>query len=204
MKILDAAPKAAPEDTRSRILLAAREIFALKGTRGTTTREVADRAGVNEATLFRHFGTKQTLLHEMLQHYCIGAEFLETLFAGLSGTLEEQLLSLGHASIERIKAREDLIRVSLAEQVSDPDASALTWRGPQDAHALLREFMRKGVEQGELKGDPAGMARVFMSLFFAYVLARKVWDDGRGDTPAARDDAVRTCVTIFLNGVRST
>jgi AcrR family transcriptional regulator len=59
MKMLDVAVKASPEDTRSRILAAAREIFALKGTRGTTTREVADRAGVNEATLFRHFGTKQ-------------------------------------------------------------------------------------------------------------------------------------------------
>jgi AcrR family transcriptional regulator len=45
------------EDTRERILVAAREIFEHNGTRGTTTREVAERAGVNEATLFRHFGS---------------------------------------------------------------------------------------------------------------------------------------------------
>ncbi len=70
MKILETAQKPAPDQTRARILAAAREIFARKGTRGTTTREVADRAGVNEATLFRHFGTKQTLLHDMLEHYC--------------------------------------------------------------------------------------------------------------------------------------
>ncbi|MEO7039366.1 MAG: helix-turn-helix domain-containing protein, partial [Candidatus Elarobacter sp.] len=46
------------EDTRTRILAAARELFERNGTRGTTTREVAERAGVNEATLFRHFGSK--------------------------------------------------------------------------------------------------------------------------------------------------
>ena len=39
--------------TRERILRAAREVFETDGTRGTTTREVADRAGVNEATIFR-------------------------------------------------------------------------------------------------------------------------------------------------------
>jgi AcrR family transcriptional regulator len=203
VRLLDAPAKSAPEETRARILAAAREIFALKGTRGTTTREVADRAGVNEATVFRHFGTKQALLHDMLEQYCGGGRDLESLFETLTGSLEERLRTLGHASIERIKLREDLIRVSLAEQVTDPDASTLTWRGPQDAHALLRDFMRERVEAGELRGDPAAMARIFMSLFFAYVFARKVWEDGRGDTPAARDEAVRACVELFLHGARS-
>ena len=202
MKILETPQKPAPDQTRARILAAAREIFAHKGTRGTTTREVADRAGVNEATLFRHFGTKQTLLHDMLELYC-GSAHLESLFGGLYGSLEDQLCSLGHGAIDRMKLREDLIRVSLAEQVTDPDAAAVTWRGPQNALHLLTDFMRRRVEAGELRGEPTAMARVFMSLFFAYVFARKVWDDGRGDTPETRDAAVRASVAIFLNGVRT-
>jgi AcrR family transcriptional regulator len=202
VKILETTQKPAPDQTRARILAAAREIFAHKGTRGTTTREVADRAGVNEATLFRHFGTKQTLLHDMLEHYC-GSAHLESLFGGLNGSLEEQLCSLAHGAIDRMKLREDLIRVSLAEQVTDPDATAVTWRGPQNALQLLTDFMGRRVEGGELRGEATAMARVFMSLFFAYVFARKVWDDGRGDTPETRDAAVRACVAIFLNGVRA-
>jgi AcrR family transcriptional regulator len=202
VKILETAQKPAPDQTRARILAAAREIFAHKGTRGTTTREVADRAAVNEATLFRHFGTKQTLLHDMLEHYC-GSAHLESLFGGLYGSLEEQLCSLAHAAIERMKLREDLIRVSLAEQVTDPDATAVTWRGPQNALQPLTDFMGRRVAAGELRGEPTAMARVFMSLFFAYVFARKVWDDGRGDTPESRDAAVRASVAIFLNGVRT-
>ena len=185
MRVFEAASKA-PEETRARILAATREIFARKGTRGTTTREVADRAGVNEATLFRHFGTKQTLLHDMLEEYCSSGRDLAKVFDTLSGSLAERLRALGHVAIERMKSREDLIRVGLAEETTDPGGYALTWRGPQDAHALLRDFMRQRVESGELRGDPAMMARVFMSFFFAYVFARKVWEDGRGDSPAAR------------------
>jgi AcrR family transcriptional regulator len=203
MKILDSASKASPEETRSRILAAAREIFALKGTRGTTTREVADRADVNEATLFRHFGNKQTLLRDMLEEYCGAAGGLRALLEELHGPVEEQLATLGHFAIERLKSREDLIRVSLAEQSSDPAACTMTWRGPKDAHTALEDFMRRRVDAGELKGEPAVLARAFMSFWFAYVLGRAIWDEGLGDTAQARERAVRKCVDIFLNGVRA-
>ncbi len=58
------------EETRGKILAAARELFERNGTRGTTTREVAERAGVNEATLFRHFGSKRALLDAMREQAC--------------------------------------------------------------------------------------------------------------------------------------
>ena len=61
---------ASPEETRERILVAAREVIGRKGKRGATTREIADVAGVNEATLFRHFGTKEALLVACAQHFC--------------------------------------------------------------------------------------------------------------------------------------
>ena len=47
-----------PGETRLRILAATRSLLAQKGRRGTTTREIADLAGVNEATIFRHFGVE--------------------------------------------------------------------------------------------------------------------------------------------------
>jgi AcrR family transcriptional regulator len=46
------------------LLEAARELFAEKGFSGTSTREVAERAGVTEPMLFRHFGNKANLFQE--------------------------------------------------------------------------------------------------------------------------------------------
>lgn len=51
-------------DPKTKILLAAGPIFAQKGFRDTTIREVCERAGVNVASVNYHFGDKQTLYHE--------------------------------------------------------------------------------------------------------------------------------------------
>src|SRR5580658_7316917 len=53
------------EERRSAILRAVRRVFAEKGFDGTTTRELADAAGVSEALLFKHFPNKEALFSAM-------------------------------------------------------------------------------------------------------------------------------------------
>lgn len=56
-----------PRGTPRRLLLdAARDLFARQDYRSTTTREIAELAGVAEHLLFRHFGSKAALFHEAL------------------------------------------------------------------------------------------------------------------------------------------
>jgi AcrR family transcriptional regulator len=49
------------ESTQDRIVRAFLTLAAEHGYEGTTTRGVAEAAGVNEVTLFRHFGDKESL-----------------------------------------------------------------------------------------------------------------------------------------------
>ncbi|MFJ2787052.1 TetR family transcriptional regulator [Streptomyces sp. NPDC093249] len=52
--------------TRRRLLDAARDLFAEHGYEGAKVRDIAERAGVNQALLFRYFGSKQGLLTEVV------------------------------------------------------------------------------------------------------------------------------------------
>ena len=45
-------------DVREALLKSATKVFAEVGSRGATTRRIAQEAGVNEVTLFRHFQSK--------------------------------------------------------------------------------------------------------------------------------------------------
>ncbi|MGW7522550.1 TetR/AcrR family transcriptional regulator [Streptomyces sp. NPDC054783] len=52
--------------TRTRILHAAGAVFAERGYEAATVREIAGRAGVNQALIFRYFGSKKALLTEVM------------------------------------------------------------------------------------------------------------------------------------------
>ena len=56
------------EDRRQQIIDVARDLFASRGYQRTTTRELADSVGINEALLFRHFNSKEDLYWAVLQH----------------------------------------------------------------------------------------------------------------------------------------
>jgi AcrR family transcriptional regulator len=195
----EAAAKPGVEDTRLRILAAARKMYAERGSRGATTRDVAESAGVNEATLFRHFGTKQQLLSAMLDHYSERSTFISIFerLREISG-LEAQLCLLGSEAIESLRRKEDLIKASMAEEISNPEAGLCAWRAPVEGRRLLTEFMRQKVDAGELRGDPESLARIFMSLFFAYVMAARLWHEE--ERPG--DVVTQTIVDTFLNGAR--
>ena len=67
LRHLSVAPVYSPAmNVRDQLLAAAARVYAEAGYRGATTRRIALAAGVNEITLFRHFGSKDALLREAI------------------------------------------------------------------------------------------------------------------------------------------
>ncbi len=52
--------------TRQRILTAASTLFAQKGYHGTSTREIATAVGIQQPSLFHHFGSKEAIMGELI------------------------------------------------------------------------------------------------------------------------------------------
>ncbi|MDQ6932118.1 MAG: TetR/AcrR family transcriptional regulator [Candidatus Eremiobacteraeota bacterium] len=195
--ISEALGRSSPDDTRTRILAATREIFSLKGSRGATTREIADRAGVNEATLFRHFGNKHALLEAMVSHYC-GASAFKEFMSTLSGDLEEDLYTLALRVLDGIERNADIIKISMAEEGTNPGVQDVAWRGPREIHKAVIAYFAEHVRSGELRGDPQMHGRLFMGMMFSRVMGRKILQNEKSNQEVAQ-----YCVDVFLNGVRS-
>jgi AcrR family transcriptional regulator len=183
------------EETRAKILAAARELFERNGTRGTTTREVAERAGVNEATLFRHFGSKRALLDAMREQAC-GVEEFRSILAGLPGeNLATDLRLLAYSIVEHMLPRRGMMCVSLAEDAAG-SSDVPEWRGPSEIKAELAAYFTRKAEAGLVRGEPVFASRYFLGMLFSYVVGRKLWDSTVPDR-AVLDGMV----DVFLNGV---
>ncbi len=62
--------KLSSEDRRAAIIRAVRRVFSERGFHGTTTRALAEAAGVSEALLFKHFPNKEALFSAMKLSCC--------------------------------------------------------------------------------------------------------------------------------------
>src|ERR1700691_6062691 len=60
------ATKLSGDERRAAIIKSVRRVFAEKGFHGTTTRELADEAGVSEALIFQHFSSKDAIYKAIL------------------------------------------------------------------------------------------------------------------------------------------
>jgi AcrR family transcriptional regulator len=187
-----------PGETRLRLLAATRSLLAAKGRRGTTTREIADQAGVNEATLFRQFGSKDALVDACVEHYCSTVE-LQELLASLDGDLERDLQRIAFALMQRMENVRDLIVMSLAEENADGTVGEAAWRAPTAIKKIVADYMAKRIAAGELSGNPLFLARFFMGMVFSYVMGRKRFPEEYAADPAA---VVEFQVGLFLNGAR--
>ena len=82
-------------EPRRLLLVAARELFSTQGFSGTSTREIADHAGVSETLMFRYFRSKVGLFREALVVPFI--EFVEDFNAkwqsGFAAELDAESLS---------------------------------------------------------------------------------------------------------------
>ena len=185
------------EETRARILAAARDLFERKGTRGTTTREVAERAGVNEATLFRHFGSKRALLGAMREAAC-SAEVLRSVLASLPGSeIRSDLLSIARHAVDHMLGKRAMMCISLAEDAAGTDDSP-EWRGPAQLVVEVGDYFAARIAAGTLRGDPLILARMFLGMLFSCVVGRKLWDSSAPD-----EATLGALVDIFLNGALS-
>jgi len=185
-------------ETRLRILAATRSLLAMKGRRGTTTREIADEAGVNEATLFRQFGNKDALIDACVEHCCSTVE-LEELLASLDGDLERDLVRIAAALVQRMENVRDLIVMSLIEEESQGSVGEAAWRAPTAIKKIVADYMAKRIAAGELAGNPLFLARFFMGMIFSYVMGRKRFPEEYAADPI---QVIEFQVGMFLNGAR--
>lgn len=104
--------------SRKRIVRSALALFSLQGITATTTKQIAEQAGVNEVTLFRQFGSKQGLLLAVLREAPI-LEKMQTALAEIVGA-NDPLMAYGELGLELLGKVPELVRSLIGEAGQSP------------------------------------------------------------------------------------
>jgi len=150
------------------------ELLAEQGYRGATTREIAQRAGVTEQTLFRHFGTKDALVREAVQHFTTP---LKALVPHASGNLHEDLLTLTRQVASILEARQGLIARIMPEISRIPELMATTENSgiPRLVNAVAKLLEHYQADGQLRKIASEEMAVAFIGPLVMRTLLNGVW-----------------------------
>ncbi len=195
------APVAQPElETRTRILRAAEKLFASRGYDGTSTRDLADRAGVAEGTLFRHFPNKKAILVEIATQGWV--DVLTDLLTELSEMGSYQAVSqVMRRRMLNLHKNADVMRVCFMEAQFHPDLRDRIQAEVIDkmmdvAEAFFQTAMDRGIYRPM---SPKVIARVFVGMFAIAGFSQDTIM--QGNSPKAIQEMAEGIADIFLNGV---
>ena len=186
------------DSTHKRIILAAANVFIENGYARSTTRSLADAAGITEATLFRHFGSKEALFKEVIQSF--GGRTLSNEFEQLlSGDYSADLHRLGQAFLHISMERGRIMRLILFEADHFPELSEALALNPREFRAMLSRYLDHQIELGIARPmHTEAAAQAFWGMILAYSLAVDTMEGISGGM--SPEDAVTHFVNLFING----
>ena len=155
---------------RQRILEAAAESFQTLGYARTTTQAIADKAGVAEVTIFRHFGDKQKLFQAVFQQIGGGVNF-EMIETQLTDDLASDLRLISEHALRFFLAQQDTIRMLMFESVHFPEMKTALAQNPSGMIELLVRYFEKQRHEDKVQVvDSQVTAQAFMSMIFGYAI----------------------------------
>jgi len=140
---------------REELLDLAATMFAERGLRATTVRDIADSAGILSGSLYHHFSSKEQMVDELLRG------FLDWLFERYQQIVEtepnplERLKGLFMASFEAIEHRhaQVVIYQDEAKRLSGQSRFAYVEERNKEQRKMWLGLLNQGIEEGYFRPD---------------------------------------------------
>jgi AcrR family transcriptional regulator len=192
-------------DERRRVIIdAALALFARKGFRGTTTKEIAEAAGCSEATIFKYFTSKDELYSAILE---VKSAIEETLAkaaeAAAKGDDAGVFRAVGLEALIRTEQDPSLMRLLLFSALEGHELSHFFFESKvRHLHEFLSNYIGQRITDGVFRPvNPLLAARGFVGMIVHYLLIHEIFGVKRpvGILP---EEVVETFVTLFVTGIR--
>ncbi|MFF0493277.1 TetR/AcrR family transcriptional regulator [Nocardia sp. NPDC003482] len=193
------APDPSKSARRTELLSLAAGLFAERGLRATTVRDIADAAGILSGSLYHHFDSKESMVDEILRGFLddLFGRYRETVAAGLSA--RDTLEALVIASYESFDRWHSAVAIYQAEakRLSGTERFTYIAEYNREFRELWHHVLTQGVRDGSFRPE--------LDVELAYRFLRDtVWVAVRWYRPGGRitvDNLAKQYLTIVLDGL---
>jgi AcrR family transcriptional regulator len=167
-------------ERRRQIMEAALPVFAEKGFKGATNRDIAERAAIAPGLIYHYFASKEDLFNAILEEF-VPFNRVNLPLETMTNVPPQQLLPLliqGLGAILQEPKFFLVIRILVAETMYSSEAESKLNSIFKRLIDPLTTYMQAQIAQGQLRAaDPLLMAQMFVGSFGVFVLRRVVMHD---------------------------
>jgi AcrR family transcriptional regulator len=203
-----AGARMAGELRRLQILRIAVRLFSQRGFRGTTTKEIAQAAGVSEAMVFRHFATKQELYAAILDHKaCAGVQFQDPreMLSDAVRRKDDRAVfeTLAFEALQHHEHDPEFQRLLLHSALEEHELGQMFWeRTVLKIYDFLGSYIRERQQDGAFRDvNPHTVVRALLGMIIHHSLNNNLWDKQRSLLNISNEQAARDFTGILLGGI---
>ena len=195
------------ENRRLQILRVAMRLFSQRGFRGTTTKEIAQAAGVSEAMVFRHFATKNELYSAILDHKaCLHDEMDPTAVVADAIARKDDAAVFEGIALHALNKHEgdpEFQRLLLHSALEEHELAQMFWeKFVQRVYRSLGSYIRERQREGAMQDiAPGVVVRAFIGMIVHHSLNNNLWDRQRRLVRISNEKAAREFTNILLRGI---
>jgi len=174
------------EERRRLIVETALALFSQKGFRGTTTKEIAEAAGCSEATIFKHFTTKEELYSAILEAKVVIEQTLaKAAHAAARKDDAGVFRAVGLEILTQTEQDPSLMRLLLYSALEGHELSELFFQSRvRRLHEFLSAYIQGRIADGVFRPmDSLVTARAFVGMVVHYLLIHEIFGIKRPPTP---------------------
>ncbi|GGL48624.1 TetR/AcrR family transcriptional regulator [Sporolactobacillus putidus] len=188
------------KSTQERIIEAFIELFRDYGYKGTTTRAIAERAGVNEVTVFRHFGNKRAIMDAAIQSVSYSPRLEKLIQEKVTWDLEKDLRMIASGYLGYMENTRDLLMIGFREAGNFPELNKMIVKIPLELKRVLVRYFSEMRQKGKIiDADIDYQAMNFLLLNFGYFLSKSRFADQV--IPDSLDDFLNSSIQLFVRGL---
>ena len=180
---------------------AAMELVMEKGYSDMTTKDIARRAGVNEATLFRRLGSKKEIVLKGLQGNRWMPYLDISIFDDATWDLQTDLERFMREYCKRVTPEMVRLSIGLRSPQVYADTAPYIMQVPDSFSKALEGYFEAMAQRGEkLCGQPHALAMTIFAATFGFVFLKASF--GQALTALEQDEYIRESVKLFVEGIR--
>ncbi|WP_199925440.1 TetR/AcrR family transcriptional regulator [Paenibacillus bouchesdurhonensis] len=187
--------------TKDRILHAACIMMAERGYQNVTVKEIADRAGCSEMTVFRQFKTKLGILQELVTAYSY-IPFFDNMFKNeLTGDIEKDLEKIARVYLSYMHKNKPIFLIAVQERGNLPELlDSISKQNTQQLQGLLAQYFEQLMIAGKLRSVNAQEKAIdFLTTLFGFFASITLWEN---HFLHDREEAfIESVIDTFLNGI---